>query len=473
LFAFFAYRQFATGGLILSAGLLALGTLTKVFPVIFLPLFLVDLWKRDRRRDAAAYLAVFGIIVAVGYLPFTLTSPFPVLRLIAFARTFHFNAPLFGLLSKALQPVAGPGAEEIALRVCGVALVLILTYIAVRHRVSALVIAAAYVFYLLLTPQIYPWYTVFLVPMLFLYFSRTSARRSQVFVLIGMQLLLNLTYFVGSPAAWGASAERKELAGLIFMGFELCMTVAVFLWFRRSAADAKEEGADVHKALLIIAKQPVADSVKTRLGALFSPETKVEFYLCLMQDTLALADRVPEVDRVLLFAPDGAEAYFRKLAPGFRLHPQRGANLSARLLHAFEDYVHQGYTRIVVVDSDSPTLPAAYLERAFALLEESDVVLGPCDDGGYYLVGAKAAHPELFVGIEMSTPRVFAETSARAEAAGLKLAVLPAWYDVDLAADVQRLRDELARDGHLNRHTVKFFSRHEVSQAQPARDAER
>jgi uncharacterized protein len=466
LFAFFAYRQFAANSILLSAGLLAAGALTKVFPVIFLPLFLADLWKQKRRRDAAAYLAVFGAVVGVGYLPFTLTSPFAVLRLLSFARTFHFNAPVFSLLSQALQPIAGAGAEEIALRVSGVALVLALSYVAVRHRVSPLAISGVYTLYLLLTPQVYPWYTVFLVPMLFLSFH-TSARRSPVFALIGMQLLLNLTYFVGSPAAYSASPGRKELASLIFMAIELLMTVAVVGLFRRASVAAASEAAAqdtaARNALLVIAKQPVAGRVKTRLGALFSPETKAEFYHCLILDTLALAERVRGVDRVVLFAPNGAEAYFRRLAPGFQHHPQRGADLGARLFHGLEDYLQRGYTRVVIVDSDSPTLPVACLERAFALLEESDVVLGPCDDGGYYLVGAKAAHAELFLGIEMSTPRVFAETAARAEAAGLKLAVLPKWYDIDSAADVQRLRAELACDGRLSLHTAQFLRRQQSS----------
>jgi uncharacterized protein len=216
----------------------------------------------------------------------------------------------------------------------------------------------------------------------------------------------------------------------------------------------------LNQALLVIAKQPIAGQVKTRLGALFTPELSVEFYLCLIRDTLALAEHVSDVERVVLFAPKGAEGYFRVLAPGFRLHPQRGPSLSARLLHGIEDHLALGFERVVVVDSDSPTLPAAYLEQAFALLDEHDVVLGPCEDGGYYLVGAKAAHPELFLGVQMSTPRVFADTAARAASAGLTLGVLPTWYDVDRAEDVHRLRAELFSDGRETRCTAEFLRRH-------------
>jgi uncharacterized protein len=215
----------------------------------------------------------------------------------------------------------------------------------------------------------------------------------------------------------------------------------------------------LNQALLVIAKQPIAGQVKTRLGALFTPEQKAELYLCLMRDTLALAKRATGAERIVLFAPDDAEEYFRVLAPGFRLCPQRGPDLGARLLHAIEDHLALGYERVVVMDSDSPTLPAAYVEQAFALLDDHDVVLGPCEDGGYYLIGAKAAHPELFIGVQMSTPRVFTDTAARAVAAGLTLGVLPAWYDVDYAEDVQRLRAELSHNGHDARCTAEFLKR--------------
>lgn len=217
----------------------------------------------------------------------------------------------------------------------------------------------------------------------------------------------------------------------------------------------------MQKVLLVVAKQPVPGSVKTRLGDLFSAEVKAEFYRCLILDTLALMERVPDAVRGVVYTPEEAAGYFRTLAPGLELQPQRGADLGARLGNAFADFLGRGYTRIVIMDSDSPTLPAAYLERAFALLEESDVVLGPCEDGGYYLVGAKAAHPELFLGMKMSTPTVFAETAARAEAARLKLAVLPAWYDVDFVDDVQRLRADLYNDGREASHTAEFLRRHQ------------
>jgi hypothetical protein len=96
------------------------------------------------------------------------------------------------------------------------------------------------------------------------------------------------------------------------------------------------------------------------------------------------------------------------------------------------------------MDSDSPTLPPHYLSRAFDVLADgADVVLGPCDDGGYYLIGIKSPTPRLLREVHMSTPTVAAETIALAKEEGLNLITLPTWYDVDDAASLSRLRQEI------------------------------
>lgn len=213
----------------------------------------------------------------------------------------------------------------------------------------------------------------------------------------------------------------------------------------------------------MMAKQPVAGLVKTRLSAVFGSELTAEFYRCLMLDTLALMARVRDTDLGVAFTPDEAEGYFRSLAPGLDLCRQRGSDLGAKLLNVFEDYALRGYRQIVIIGSDSPTLPARYLQRAFDSLEANDVVLGPCTDGGYYLIGARAPHPELFVEMQMSTPAVFSETVLRARGAKLKLAVLPEWYDVDLESDVLRLRAEVERNRDDTAQTAWFFSRLDAS----------
>ena len=197
--------------------------------------------------------------------------------------------------------------------------------------------------------------------------------------------------------------------------------------------------------LAVVAKRPAAGQTKTRLCPPLSGEEAATLYECFLADTLALMRAMPDVERTIVYLPEGEEAYFRGLAPDFSLLPQMGDDLGARLDNLLRHALANGARYAVVMDSDSPTLPPAYLADAFARLDEgADVVFGPCDDGGYYLVGLSRPQPRLLREVEMSTPRVLADTLAIAQELGLRVALLPAWYDVDTAAELERLRGELA-----------------------------
>jgi hypothetical protein len=202
-------------------------------------------------------------------------------------------------------------------------------------------------------------------------------------------------------------------------------------------------------ALLVIAKRPTPGQTKTRLTPPLTPEQAAQLYECFLQDTLAVVREVPNVTRLINFAPLDEETYFRALAPDFGLVPQVGADLGQRLDNALTHCLTTGgFARAVIMDSDSPTLPCEYLAQAFLLLEQADVVLGPCDDGGYYLIGLNRPAPALTRQVEMSTPRVLQETLALAARLGLTTALLPTWYDVDTHAELNRLRAELATHRH-------------------------
>jgi rSAM/selenodomain-associated transferase 1 len=167
-------------------------------------------------------------------------------------------------------------------------------------------------------------------------------------------------------------------------------------------------------------------------------------YECFLKDTLDLMRRVPDVRRVLAYLPAEDEAYFRRLAPGFDLLLQSGDDLGARLDNATTHYLEMGYSSVVIMDSDSPTLPPECLVEAFKALENgADVALGPCDDGGYYLIGLKHPAPQLLREVRMSTSSVTAETLRLAAEEGLRVHLLPAWYDVDDAASLARLQMEM------------------------------
>ena len=198
-------------------------------------------------------------------------------------------------------------------------------------------------------------------------------------------------------------------------------------------------------ALLTIAKRPAPGQAKTRLTPPLSPEQAAAFYECLLADTLDLIRRVPGVQPAIAYLPAGGEDYFAALAPDFDLILQEGSDLGARLDHALAYYLGLGYQRAAIMNSDGPTLPLAHLIRAFHLLRgDADVVLGPSDDGGYYLIGLKRPAPRLLREVRMSTPWVLRDTLALAAEEGLHVALLPAWYDVDDAADLARLIAELA-----------------------------
>lgn len=214
----------------------------------------------------------------------------------------------------------------------------------------------------------------------------------------------------------------------------------------------------MENALVVVAKEPVPGRTKTRLCPPFTPESAAEFYGCLMLDTLGLVARLDVADHTVAYTPDSARGYFERLAPnGFRLVPQRGSDLGERLANALADHFDLGYQRVAIMNSDGPTLPPAYLQSAFSELDAADVTLGLSHDGGYYLIGMKRLHSNLFRGIDWSTDQVLVQTLAICRRLGLTVHQLPTWYDVDVGADLERLACDLARDPAAAPRTWAFL----------------
>jgi rSAM/selenodomain-associated transferase 1 len=215
------------------------------------------------------------------------------------------------------------------------------------------------------------------------------------------------------------------------------------------------------RALIVVAKRPAPGQTKTRLCPPLTPRQASELYRCFLLDTLDLVARVDGVQGLVAYLPLDAQDYFRAVAPpGFACVPQQGAHLGERLDRALRLVLAQGYEQVVVMNSDGPTLPLRFLEDAFRRLEDPrvDVVLGPSDDGGYYLIGLKRPCSALF-DVTMSTPRVFEDTRARARESGLTLVCVPCWYDVDVAEDLERLAAELdAAPPDVAAHTRRFLA---------------
>ncbi|HTU18816.1 MAG TPA: TIGR04282 family arsenosugar biosynthesis glycosyltransferase [Gemmataceae bacterium] len=197
------------------------------------------------------------------------------------------------------------------------------------------------------------------------------------------------------------------------------------------------------RVLGLFAKWPARGTVKTRLAG-DDAGWGVRVAHAFLLDTL---QRLAVVDayRVLAFAPIEREADFAAVASSrFHLTPQGEGDLGQRLSGFVEKHLQAGARTVVVVGTDSPTLPVEYIERAFTELENADVALGPATDGGYYLVGCGAEHPPLFENISWSSGRVLAETVATLADPHWRLSVLPPWYDVDTPDDWTMLRGHLA-----------------------------
>ena len=192
-----------------------------------------------------------------------------------------------------------------------------------------------------------------------------------------------------------------------------------------------------------MAKVPVAGEVKTRLCPPLTPQQAAALARCFLQDRVEQLAALAGTDALVAFTPPEREAELAALLPdGVRRVAQSGADLGARLDRLLTDLLAEGYAGAAAVDADSPTLPLVYLRAACRHLRQgtADVVVGPCDDGGYYLIGVRAPAPALFRAMPWSTPAVLDETLARARRLGLRLALLPAWFDVDRGEDLERLR---------------------------------
>jgi rSAM/selenodomain-associated transferase 1 len=216
-------------------------------------------------------------------------------------------------------------------------------------------------------------------------------------------------------------------------------------------------------AIGVMAKAPRAGKSKTRLCPPLHPEQAAALSAAFLRDiteNLALAGKSAPITGLIAYAPRGYEALFDGilahntgllLADGTGEMPDNVQGFGRCLLHAMRDMLAAGHQAACVLNSDSPTLPTEYLVRAAQLLlapgAEERMVLGPAEDGGYYLLGATKAYAHLFADIAWSTDNVAATTRLRAAELGLDLVELPMWYDVDDHLALARLCDEVGSDG--------------------------
>ena len=203
-------------------------------------------------------------------------------------------------------------------------------------------------------------------------------------------------------------------------------------------------------AMGIMMKTPRNGFSKTRLSPPLSPEEAAGISRCFLKDTSvvieALSRQDPFVVGVAIYTPVGSEGDLGKLLPpGFKMIAQREGDFGTRLSGAAEDLFSVGFSAVCLIGSDSPTLPFHYLQDLATFLKEPKdrMVIGPCWDGGYYLLGLRDAHTRLFENITWSTDRVYGETIERSKEINLPAVTLPVWYDVDDQFSLNRLLSEL------------------------------
>lgn len=217
----------------------------------------------------------------------------------------------------------------------------------------------------------------------------------------------------------------------------------------RFLAEPGPAARDTLCGIAIMAKASRPGRCKTRLCPPLSPEAAASLNTVFLRDigaNIAAAARLAPIQGMAAYHPVGEEAFFDGVLPAdFRLIPPRELGFGAGLIHAARDILDSGYGAMCLVNSDSPTLPPAYLAEAARLLAlpGDRVVLGPAADGGYYLIGLKYFHHRMFEEIDWSTERVFRQSLARAAEIGLEVATLPPWYDVDDGETLAALAREL------------------------------
>ena len=208
-----------------------------------------------------------------------------------------------------------------------------------------------------------------------------------------------------------------------------------------------------HKvAVVIMARSPVSGAPpKTRLSEIIHSETdRRRLYSAFLRDTVQACRTIDGVSIRLAYTPESDRNDFAAMPIGLvddELLAQRGNDLGEREEGVFEDLFADGFTKIVMVGSDLPTLPIDYIEQAVSAVTPKTIVLGPALDGGYYLIALSSdtnrSVPDLFTGIRWSSAHTLADTILAAEQSGLDVKLLPQWYDVDDKNGLERLRSDV------------------------------
>jgi rSAM/selenodomain-associated transferase 1 len=189
-------------------------------------------------------------------------------------------------------------------------------------------------------------------------------------------------------------------------------------------------------ALIIIAKYPEKDNVKTRLKGLIPDPQRLALYVSLLNQTIQNLGSIRGVDTFIAFAPDDTEEYFSRF--NLKLIPLHEGDLGVRMFEAFKEVFSAGYKKAALVGADIPDLTAAIILNAFDLLQSNDLVYGPAKDGGYYLVAMKTLIKEVFENVPWSSGQTLNKSLRQAEKYGYRTGFTETLSDIDTYDDVKR-----------------------------------
>jgi rSAM/selenodomain-associated transferase 1 len=216
----------------------------------------------------------------------------------------------------------------------------------------------------------------------------------------------------------------------------------------------------VNVAVGVMARAPSSPG-KTRLAPHLVPDRLAALRSALVADTLDVLASTPNIHPFIFYTPETAAAEIVSLAGShIRALPQQGSDLGARMQGAIEELLdRRAFDAAIIIGTDMPLITERHLADAAELLILDTIVLGPADDGGYYLIGMRRAHGELFTGVEWGTGSVLTDTLRVADRIGVEARLIRSGYDVDTIVDLQRLEVDLAgaADG-LARHTRRWFT---------------
>ncbi|HEY0759122.1 MAG TPA: TIGR04282 family arsenosugar biosynthesis glycosyltransferase [Acidisarcina sp.] len=215
-----------------------------------------------------------------------------------------------------------------------------------------------------------------------------------------------------------------------------------------------------------MAKAPRPGTVKTRLTAGLPVDAVTGLYRCLLRDTLALAGSLGDVEVAIMCPRADVDELTQFAGEEASVLAQTGEGLAAGLASVFAHFARDQQRPTIAFNSDSPHLPRSVLEHAFEKLVAHDVVVGPTEDGGYYLVGAKASHPTLFERDGMGTSSALETLLSRAKVLELDVVFADPFYDIDVAADLTRLTEELRLAPTRAPRTARWLAEWELAAAQ-------